>query len=46
VTLRYSPEEWLSISASGFFGANRSNRCGLDYDAGNAGASLQLSLRF
>jgi hypothetical protein len=46
VTLRYSPEEWLSISASGFFGANRSNRRGLDYDAGNAGAGLQLSLRF
>lgn len=46
VTLRYSPEEWLAISASGFFGANRSNRPGRDYDAGNAGAGLQLSLRF
>lgn len=46
VTLRYTPEEWLSISASGFFGANRANRPGYDYDAGNVGVGLQFSLRF
>ena len=44
--LHYTPKEWLSLSATGFVGANRSNRKAFDYDVANVGVGLQLSLRF
>ena len=46
LTLHYSPTEWLSLSAVGFLGANRSNRAAFEYDVANVGVGLQASLRF
>lgn len=44
--LHYSPTEWLSFSATGFYGFNRSNRRVFDYEVANAGVGLQVSMRF
>ena len=46
LALHYTPQPWLSFSATGFYGANRSNRRAFDYDVGNVGAGVQVSLRF
>ncbi len=46
LALHYTPRPWLSFSATGFYGVNRSNRSAFDYDVGNLGVGLQLSLRF
>ena len=46
MALHYKAAEWLSISASGFLGFNRSNRPVYDYDAANIGVGLQFSLQF
>ena len=44
--LHYTPKDWVTFSATGFLGANRSNQPAFDYDVGNAGVGLQMSLRF
>ncbi len=46
LALHYTPRPWLSFSATGFYGVNRSNRRAFDYDVGNVGVGLQVSLRF
>ncbi len=46
LALRYTPTPWLTLSATGFLGANRSNRPAFDYDVGNVGVGLQVALRF
>jgi hypothetical protein len=46
LALHYAPAEWLSFSGAGFFGANRSNQKAFDYDVGNVGVGLQVSVRF
>ena len=46
ISLHYTPAEWLSFSASTFFGADRSNRAAFDYDVANAGVGIQASVRF
>lgn len=46
LSLHYTPTEWLSLSAAGFFGANRSNHTAFDYDVANAGVGIQFSIRF
>ena len=46
LSLHYTPTEWLSFSATSFFGANRSNHAEFDYDVVNAGAGIQCSMRF
>lgn len=46
LSLHYTPTEWLSLSATGFVGANRSNQPAFDYDVANAGVGLQFSVRF
>lgn len=44
--LHYTPKSWVSFSATGFYGVNRSNRRAFDYDVGNVGVGLQVALRF
>lgn len=44
--LHYAPTEWLSLSATGFIGANRSNQQTFDYDVANAGVGIQFLVRF
>lgn len=46
LALHYVPRPWLSFSATGFYGVNRSNRPAFDYDVGNVGVGVQVSLRF
>ena len=46
LSLHHTPKPWLSFSASGFYGADRSNHHQLDYDVANVGVGLQMSLRF
>jgi len=46
LAIRYAPRPWVAFSASGFYGVNRSNRRAFDYEVGNAGVGLQVSLRF
>lgn len=46
LALRYAPIEWLTLSASGFLGFNRSNQPVFDYDVGNLGVGVQVSVRF
>ncbi len=44
--LHYTPKEWLSFSATGFVGADRSNRKTFNYDVANVGVGIQCSIRF
>lgn len=44
--LTYTPAEWISLSAAGYYATNRSNQPVFDYDAANAGVGLQFSIRF
>jgi hypothetical protein len=44
--LHYTPTDWATFSATGFLGRNRSNRSTFDYDVGNVGVGLQMSIRF
>ena len=46
LSLHYRPTEWLSFSASSFFGTNRSNRDAFDYEVLNAGVGVQCSMQF
>ena len=46
LALRYTPLEWVTFSTTGFLGSNRSNRPVFDYDVGNVGVGVQVSLRF
>jgi hypothetical protein len=46
LALHYTPVEWLSFSATSFLNFNRSNQPVFDYDVGNLGLALQLSVRF
>lgn len=46
LTTRYVPQEWLSLSATGFAAFNRSNREQFDYDVLNAGGAVQGTVRF
>jgi hypothetical protein len=46
LSLRYSPVEWASISATSFLGINRSNQSVFDYAVWNAGVGLQFSVKF
>jgi hypothetical protein len=46
LAVRYGFTEWFSASASGFATWNRSERSVFDYDAGNVGGGLTLSLQF
>ena len=46
LSIHYRPTDWLNISASTFFGANRSNREAFDYDVMNAGLGIQCSMQF
>jgi hypothetical protein len=44
--VHYTPKPWMAFSATGVCGANRSKRRAFDYDVGNVGVGLQVSLRF
>lgn len=46
LTLHYVPAPWLSFSAAGFLGVNRSNQSTFDYEAGNLGVGAQTAIRF
>ncbi|MGB8170202.1 MAG: hypothetical protein WCF18_22050 [Chthoniobacteraceae bacterium] len=46
LALHYTPTPWLSFSATGFYGVNHSNQPAFDYEVGNVGVGLQMSLRF
>jgi hypothetical protein len=46
LAVHFVPVEWLSLAATTLLSANRSNRSVFDYDVANAGAGLQLSIKF
>jgi hypothetical protein len=46
LTLRYTPVEWASVSATSFAGFNRSNQDVYDYNVLNLGLGLQVAVRF
>jgi len=44
--LRYSPKDWLSFSLTSYLAADRSNQPAFDYNVGNLGVGMQVSIRF
>jgi hypothetical protein len=46
VSGRYEVTTWFAVSTSAYFTTNRSNRETFDYDAGNVGGGIGLTMRF
>ena len=46
LSLRYDVSPWAAVTASTFFGVNRSNEEVFDYDVVNAGGGLGLTVQF
>jgi hypothetical protein len=46
IALKYNVTDWFAVSATTFFGWNRSNRAVFDYDVVNGGVGLGVTARF